>query len=163
MADAFESAGNYFDNLRAQKALRETQATEKTVETDVVADGGIQCDIKLQETFGSCSAAPPKDQLEFANNVNQFIEWQNWDKIEKNDAGAPIDKAGDPMQISAESLEMLEKINDGSLKNVHPIAQQAYDQVLGNPASFGVEIENNGLIERGMGQGLNDFNPISSI
>jgi hypothetical protein len=108
------------------------------------AMGNIQTNVKPCEEFGNC--ARPMNDVEKAFRKEMI----------GHEAGR-IDGYKDPIDP-----RVMEKIDDMISKGgkIHPAIQEQYNQVMANPAKFGLEVEKNNFIERKMGQGNYDFKPM---
>lgn len=62
----------------------------------------------------------------------------------------------DSRRVSAESMEYI----DANFDNQSSQVQKAYTDIMENPQHFGMEVEDNNIIEQAMGQGDHDYKEI---
>ena len=92
---------------------------------------GIKTEVECSAAFEKYAAKPTPEEQEFLKAFENNRELQS--------QGVYASHAD--VEASALSPELLEKIDDLG-ENRHPAVEQALQEVINDPASFGVEVEN---------------------
>jgi hypothetical protein len=133
------------DAVRGALSNTETGRALRDYASPGASDAGIRADKRPREEFENSARLMNDAERAFHKEMIGYR------------AGKEFGGYNDPIDP-----QVMEKLDDMVSKGgkIHPAIQEQYNQVMANPAQFGLKVEENNFIERKMGQGAHDFKPM---